>query len=150
MYLERKQDLSLIFFLKDLFSDIDNLSIVDSFPENELTLPTISVETYKINTRMYELGNFERLQSTTWSIDIFALNKSQRDEMGYRILNSLYDKVSVYNYDEGFPPDSSPTRIGVLRPDGINLEIIRVMPELVDVMHYRAVLIYTANYEQIT
>jgi len=43
----------------------------------------------------------------------FAQTKAQRDEIGYRILDSLEQCIPVYDYDEGFPPDTTPTNLGV-------------------------------------
>lgn len=149
MYLERKQDLSLYYFVEDMFDDLDNINIVDSFPDGELTLPTIAIDTDSIDTRQFELGNYERVQTRRWYIDIFATNKSQRDEFGYRLLNELQTKLPVYNYDEGFPPDDNPTKIGVLKAQDLFLEIIRVNPEFTDKMYHRAVILYTAIYESI-
>lgn len=149
MYLERKQDLSIVYFLKDLFSDVETISIVDAFPLENLTVPCISVETDTIDTAEYQLGDFDRLEFRVWFIDVFAKNKSQRDEFGYRILNELKPGIAVYNYDEGFPPDYEPTKIGKLIPDIIKLKNIRVVPELVEKLYYRCTLTFTAEYEQI-
>lgn len=149
MYLERKQDLSVVYFIKDSFEDYSFITIVDGFPEGELTIPTISVDNDEIDTYPFELGNRNRAQFRTWYIDVFAKNKSQRDEYSYKILNELEEGISVYNYDEGFPPDQQPTRIGALIPDDIKLRIIRINPELVDKLYYRATVIFTAVYNQI-
>lgn len=149
MYLERKQDLSLIYFLKDLFSDVEHISILDAFPLGELSIPCIAVETDTIDTSEYQLGDFDRLEFRVWFVDIFAVNKSQRDEMGYRILNELKPGISVYDYDEGFPPEYEPTRIGRLIPDIIRLKNIKVVPEFVEKLYYRCTITFTANYEQI-
>ena len=149
MYVERLQDLSLIYSMKDLFSDVDNIYIVDGFPESDLVIPTISVEAFTIESNLFELGNYETIDTRTWYIDIFAKSKSQRDEFGYRIFNSLKQKLPVYDYNEGFPPDFDPTKIGVLKPKSQRLEVITVIPELVEKMHYRVSIKYTSIYEQI-
>ena len=148
MYLERKQDLSIYYWLVDLFSDVSFVTIEDGYPETELTIPTIAVEWSMIDLSPLELGNRSGLQRRVWFIEIFAENKSQRDDFGYRIMNAIEDNIPVYDYDEGFPPSVSPTQLGCLIPQRIKMEIIRVIPELVDKLYWRAVISFTAEYTQ--
>lgn len=148
MYLERKQDLSLYFFIKDVFEDYEFINVVDSYPEQEIALPVIAVEVNEISTIKWELGNTKRLQTRSWIIDIFTMTKTQRNEFAYRLLNELEQCVPVYDYDEGQPPDNNPTRLGCLLPEDIKLNIIQIMPELVETMYYRARIIFTAVYDQ--
>jgi len=145
---ERLQDLSVFYFIQNLFSGTGYITVVDEFPIELLTLPTISIEASTIDTSKFELGNRDRLQTRTWYIDVFAKNKSQRDEYAYTILNALEECLPVYNYDEGFPPDVTPTRLGCLQPDELRMDIIRILPELVDTLYYRSVVTYTATYDQ--
>ena len=149
MQLQRKQDLAVYYFIKDLFSDVSGINVVDEFPTTLLTLPTIAVEAYTIdNSRFLELGDTERIMIRIWSIDIFAANKAQRDEYGYRILTALETKVPVYDYDEGNPPMVL-TKLGVLQPDRIQMEFIRILPELVDKLYYRANVNFTCTYDTV-
>src|SRR3990172_7098977 len=143
MYLNRKEDLSVYYFLVDLFQSIPQIKIVDGFPEDELTIPTIAVEAHDINAYKAELGNTKRLKYRTWSIDIFAVNKSQRDDISYKILDALEQCISVYDYDEGFPP-TVVTKLGCLQVDDMKLEIIRIFPELTGSLYYRAIITFTA------
>jgi len=150
MYLERKQDLSIYYWLKDdIFSDAPFIHITDGFPTRNLQLPSISVEGSDINIGPFELGNIYGIKYRIWDIDIFGENKSQRDEYGYRILNEVENKIPVYDYDEGFPPAVTPTKIGILIPDRIKMEIIRVDPNLVSDLYWRATVSFVAIYEQI-
>jgi hypothetical protein len=130
-----------------LFDATDFITVVDDFPLSNLTIPTISVVADTIVTSRFELGNRKRLQTRTWYIDVFAKNKSQRDEYAYRILNALEECVPVYNYDEGFPP-IIPTRLGCLEPEEIRMEIITILPELVDKLYYRSTVTYSSVYNQ--
>jgi hypothetical protein len=140
IYLERKEDLSLYYLLKDIFSDTSYINIEDGFPEKVLTLPTVSVEANTIELIEFELGNREGRRLRRWSIDIFAKNKSQRDEIGYRILNELKNGIKVYNYDEGFPPDLYPSKISHLDVLSRKMTIIKILPDLVEKMYYRATI----------
>lgn len=149
MQLERKQDLAVYYFIQDLFSDVSGIKVVDEFPTTLLTLPTIAVEAYTIdNSKFLQLGDTERIMIRIWSIDIFAANKAQRDEYGYRILSALETKVPVYDYDEGNPPMAL-TKLGVLQPDRIQMEFIRILPELVDKLYYRASVNFTCTYNAV-
>ena len=148
MYDERKQDLSVYYYLVDLLSDATFIKVVDGFPEETLEVPTISVEASTIDSYQFEMGNKERLKNRMWYIDLFAVNKSQRDELAYRVMNSLEDCIPVYDYDEGFPPLVSPTQTGCLRVDDIQLRIIRVFPELTGSLYYRATVSFTAVYNK--
>jgi hypothetical protein len=141
--------MSVITWLKALFNDAPFVTIVDGFPDTELTLPVIAVETDLIETHPYELGNRQRLEIRNWYLDIFAMNKSQRDEFGYRIIQALENSIPVYDYDLGFPAGVNPNKIGSLLPDIIQMRIVKVMPELTEKMYYRSAVIFTTEYSQL-
>jgi len=145
MYTERKQDLSVYYFIKDILSTTPQVSVVDEFPVQKLVLPTVAVEAKTIDTSQFELGNKNRSLFRVWYIDVFAQNKSQRDELGYLILNSLEDCIPVYDYDEGFPP-TVVTRLGCLEVQDLSMEIIRINPYLVDTLYYRTTVSFSAIY----
>lgn len=147
MLLERKQDLSIYYFLTDLFSATPFIKIVDGFPVDNLVVPSVAVEAKTIDTRKFELGGKTRLKLRAWYIDVFATNKSQRDEIAYSILDALEECIPVYDYDEGFPPSVNPTQIGCLEVGSLRMEIIRVMPQFVDKLYWRSVVSFTARYQ---
>lgn len=145
IYLERKEDLSIYYFLKDVFSDTTFVNIVDGFPEGDLVLPTVAIEAGKIDVVGYELGNRDGLRIRKWYIDIYAKNKSQRDEFGYRLLDELKDGIPVYNYDEGFPPSVTPTKIGALDVISKSYTPIRISADVVEKLYYRATISIVAQ-----
>ena len=146
----RKEDLSVLYHMRDLFSDVDFIEIVDGFPTQDLTIPTVSVEASTIEALKFELGSTDRIHPRVWYIDIFAKNKSQRDDFGYRILHDLEDAcIDVLNFDEGFPPDQSPTKIGCLNVEDISYKPMRIFPELVDKLYYRGQVMFTTIYSSI-
>jgi len=149
MFLERKQDLSVYYWLVNLFSDAPFINIEDGYPETDFVIPTVAVEWSNISLFPLEMGNKKGFQRRMWFIEIFAETKSQRDDISYRILNAIEDNIPVNDYDEGFPPNISPTQLGCLIPQSIKVEIIRVIPELVDKLYWRAVVSFTAEYTQI-
>jgi hypothetical protein len=132
------EDLSVYYFLKDIFNDAPFVTIVDGFPEGELILPTVAVEAGKIDVVEYELGNRDGLRVRRWFIDIYAVNKSQRDEFGYRLLNELKDGIPVYDYNQGFPPSVTPTKLGALTVLSKSNDPIRISAKVVEKLYYRA------------
>ena len=145
MYIERKQDLSVVYFLKDIFDGV--ATVVDAFPGSDLEIPTVSVEWAEIEVYWYQLGDRDGADRRVWIIDVFADNKSRRDDFAYRIKNELKYGVPVYNYDEGFPPDVSPTKIGLLKPTSISMNTVAVNPELVSKLYWRTNIRFVTTYE---
>lgn len=145
MYLERKEDLSVYYWLINKFSDAPYIKIEDGFPQGDLVLPTVAVEAGRIDVQEYELGNRDGLRVRRWYLDIYAVNKSQRDEFGYRLLNELKDGIPVYNYDEGFPPSVSPSRIGILVVEAKTYDPIRVNSLVTTSLYYRATVSFVAH-----
>lgn len=150
MELQRKQDLSLVYWLKDLLVGTPFITIVSEYTENDLVVPSIAVETGVTDGEPFELGNRELLQQREYYIDIYAQNISQRNDYAYKIFNELTEAVPVNNYDEGFPPDVTPSKIGNLLLKRIRIVPVEVNPELVENMHWRSAVIYTALYENKT
>ena len=152
MELERKQDLSVKYWTEDVvFADIASfLTVVDGFPTQELVLPTVAVEWEEIRVVPHEIGNRYGIDLRMWFIDVFAKNKSQRDEYAFRLKNYLANTIPVYNYDEGFPPEVSPSQIGYLSAEQIRVKRIRVLPELVgENLYYRSTVSFVGKYTSI-
>lgn len=145
MHIERKKDLSVYYWLESLFSDASYVNIRDGFPSEDLELPTVAVEGGTIDLEPHELGNRNRVFKRIWFIEIFANNKSQRDDFSYRVLTALENVISVYDYDEGFPPPI-PTKLGVLDPLVIKMTPIKILPEMTEKLYYRASISFTAEY----
>jgi hypothetical protein len=146
---QRLENTSLYYFIKNLFSSYPMITVIDSFPDEELTLPTLAVDGGEIDTSPSELGNRIRLKYRTWYIDVFALTKTQRDDLGFKILNALEETIPVYNYNEGFPPDTSPNLLGGIVPDEIRLEPIKILPELTEKMYYRMQVTFVGHYNKL-
>ena len=144
MHIERKKDISIYHWLVDLFSDTSYINIVDGFPVGELVIPTVSIEYKNISLDPFQLGTQRELFDRVWYINVFAINKSQRDDFGYRIIRALQYPIPVYDYDEGFPPAVSPTQIGSLLPRRIKLDPIIILPQLTTKLYYRAVVSFEA------
>ena len=149
LYMERMEDLSVYYFLKDTFSDAPFIHIEDGFPEGDLVIPTVAVEAGKIDVVLYELGNRDGLRVRRWYIDIYAKNKSQRDEIGYRLLDVLKDPIPVYNYNEGFPPSVTPSRVGALIVESKSYNPIKISADVVDKLYYRATISFVAQNDRV-
>jgi len=150
MELEEKQDLSIYYYIKDLFSSYPFINVTDELPTGELVPPIIAVEPEDITIQPFELGNYEGIRIRYWYINIYAKNVAQRRNMVYRLLKELEKPIPVYNYDEGFPPDVSPTQMGCLKTENLQATFIRLMPELSDRLYYRAVIRFTAYQNETT
>jgi hypothetical protein len=145
---ERLQDLSIYYWLKEMFSSTSFIKVVDGFPMEDFVIPCISVEAKSLRKRQLELGTRKTLLPRIWYIDIFGKTKSQRDEIGYKIFNELDYPIPVHNYNLGEPPIELP-KLGVLKPDDCNMEIVRINPNLVEELYYRATISFVAEYENV-
>ena len=147
MTIYRLEDLSMVHYTKDLFSDSEFIKIVDEFPKQKLQLPTISVVNGKLIEEQYELGNRDAgLRTRRWFIDIFAVNKSQRDDFAYKFLDDCDKGITVYDYNEGFPPSSSPTAINHLSVISKSYQPIDVIPDINETLYYRGqIILITTN-----
>lgn len=148
MNIERKKDLSIYYWLIDKFSDAPYINIQDGFPVSNLVIPTISIDGGVINLEPHEMGNKNQVFVRIWRIDVFADNKSIRDEYSYRILGELQDNIPVYDYDEGFPPSVSPTQLGCLQASNIKMTPVQIFPELTEKLYFRASVTFTAKYNK--
>lgn len=100
MYRERKEDLSVLKFMKAAFSDVPFVKVVDEFPNDKLVVPSIAVTTGPITYVLYELGSDDRFERRTWYFDVFTRDKNQRNEYAYRISERLRTSVvRVYDFD---------------------------------------------------
>lgn len=150
MSIYRLEDLSVIHFIKTLFQDFAFITIVDEFPKSIMNVPTISVVNGRLNEREFELGNTDTIRIRRWFVDIFALNKSQRDDFAYKVLMELKTKgIIVYDYNEGFPPDASPTAVNHLSVINRFYEPIDVIPQLNEKLYFRGQLIFVTQNDKV-
>lgn len=147
MYLERKQDLSIYYWLDGLFSSYSSVTVNDGYPDGDLVLPAVVVEGQPIVLNPLEMGNRTSKRLRLWSIDVYATNKAMRDEFTSYILDNIEDGIIVYDYDEGFPPDVSPSQLSTLRPIEIRVDPIRVFPDLVEKLYWRTRINFMTEYK---
>lgn len=126
MYSERKEDLSILKFVKDAFADTPFVNVVSEFPLTELTAPTISVTAGPINYELLEVGSKDMVERRVWYIDVFTVDKSQRDEFCYRLSEKFRkEQVKVYNFDEGF--DNPQTEEYCLELESLSIDFLPTM-----------------------
>jgi hypothetical protein len=149
MEVERLQDLSVYYFIVNLFSATPSITIVDGYPVGDLVLPSIAVESDDIRPISYEMGNRYFRDQRFWSVDVFGMNKAQRDSMAYRIKNSVPSGIPVYDYNQGFPPAITPTVIGGLTivPNTMVLTPVRIFPEIVEKLYWRSRVRFITEYD---
>lgn len=142
MYYERKEDLAIYYWLVNKFSGA-SVNIIDGFPVDPLSIPSIAVDWSSTELLDIQLGDRAGSRLRTWHIDVFAKNKSQRDEFAYKIYNDLKDGITVYDIVNGVP---SATSIGHLNILQRRINRIDIDPELTGMLYYRARLtILTQN-----
>lgn len=146
MQLQRKFDLSLFYWLQDNVPS--SVNVEDGFPQGELILPTVSTTLLDTSGIPLELGGAE-INAEFWRIDVFAKNKAQRDNLAYTLFSELEQNVAVYDYDEGFPPGSSPTQLGTLIVSKRNLRPVHVFSELVEKMYWRSSIVFYTKFQAI-
>ncbi len=146
---ERLKDLSIYYWLVNLFSDSPFIKVEDGFPISEIVLPTVAVEYKTIILDPHELGNSENTFRRSWYIEVIAKTKSQRDEIAFKIARELQHNIPVYNYNEGFPPEVTPTQIGCLIVRNIVVEPIRISPQLTQKLYYRATVSFEAELNKL-
>lgn len=148
--IQRLQDMSIYYWLVDTVPSTVN--VVDAFPVSDvdqnprLVLPTVSIDILDTSSEPFELGNKTPLWDRRWVIDVFANTKSMRDDLGYMILDALYCDITVSDYNEGFPPDDSPTELGTLLVTNIEMKPVYVFRELVEDLYWRASVTFFTKY----
>lgn len=150
MELQRKQDASLVYWLRTLLIDSPFISITSEYREDELTIPRITLETGVTTGDTFELGNKNLLVQRRYYLNIYAINISQRNDYAYKLFNELNTSIPVYDYDEETLPDELPTQIGTFLLEDVQITPIEVLPELVETLYWRAVVRYTAIYNSKT
>jgi len=148
-YPETKEDVSVLTFIKELFEDTDFVTVVDEYPDSTLTIPTVSVEQGETILTEYEMGNRSGRRIRQYIINVFAANKSQRDDYSYRIVNALENGIVVYNYNEGFPSEGvTPTVLEHLDVVSRRIIPIEVLPELVEKLYFRSAVKFVATNDR--
>lgn len=150
MLIYRLEDLSMNYFVRDLFIAFPQITIVDEYPEVILNIPTISIVNGKLGEELFELGNRESgLRTRRWLIDIFAINKSQRDDFAYKILSETANGINVYDYNEGFPPSASPAIINHLSVVTKMYQPLDVIRNLNEKLYYRGQIILITKNDKV-
>jgi len=150
MFIERLQDLSIFHWLQDdILVTYTTVKVNDGFPQEDLQIPSVSVESHDIRPRQKELGNRKSRRQRMWTIEIIASNKAQRDELTSIVLEDLEYGIPVYDYNEGFTPSISPTELGLLRPIDWEVRTVRIFPDLVEKLYWRNTIRFFTEYNAI-
>ncbi|NMC34395.1 MAG: hypothetical protein GYA36_18375 [Veillonellaceae bacterium] len=141
----RKQEIAMVQKVKEEFTDIPFLTVYDSWPDEEIKIPSVVVDPQEIQLKEFEMGSRKRLRLRNWNIEIYASNKTQRNEVAYRLLELFEEqKIAVYDYDQGF---DNPPRAGTLLVFKIEFTPIAILPELVEKMFYRGVVSISTEFD---
>lgn len=152
MNLKRKQHLSLYYWTKnqlpDFINTIYNFPVRTNEPDGKLKIPTVSVVARPTREFPLELGG-KNADYRSWSIDIFAKNEIQRDDLAYLIYDNLEDGIDVFDYDQGFPPEITPNKIGQMIVESREVEPIIVFPELVKDLYWRSTITFITKFTEV-
>lgn len=151
MFIEVKQDLSMIYFIKDLFDTTYGAGFVTvgaEWPDLPLASnkPYIAVKNEALTVKALELGNRYGYDMRIWYFDIFANDISQRDVYGYAIKNAVQGGVPVLDFALGFPPEDAIPQIGAMSHEEIRVRPIPVMSELTSPQYWRGQVYLLARY----
>lgn len=150
MDIERKKDRSIYYWLKDtVFSDSAFIKIVDAYDTDEATVPSIAVRPDIIDAEPVQMGDRRQYNIRIWYLDIYAVNKDQRADIAYRILREVDNGIPILDFDEGFPPDVTPSTIGAIRVDQKRFTPVDVNPELVEKMYWRGSITIVEELSQL-
>ena len=151
--IETNEDMSLFYYIQDLFSDKPIITVVDEFPDQDLVIPSVAVDFDEMELIPGEMGNRDRIRLKTYSIDIFAVNKTQRQEMMYLVTNALESSIPVFDYSDGFPPGVTPIQVGCMECRDILASKIPVQVMVEDgkasKLYYRAVVTFQPYYNSL-
>lgn len=146
MQLERLQDLSIYYWLVGLFAVYPQVTVVDGYTTADVNLPSVTVTDGPIDYIPFQHGSRVHKRSRVWMIDIATNNKAQRTEFSSYIVSNLENGISVYDYNEGFPP-TPVTQIGTIRARDIDVRPIRIFPELSESkMYWRGTIVFFDDY----
>jgi hypothetical protein len=150
MSIYRLEHLSVDHFIKDLFQAFTFITYTHQFPKEILQVPTISVVNGKLSEDEFELGNQDTIRIRRWYVNVFANSDTQRDDFAYKILEELRIKgITVYDYNEGFPPSASPSAINHLSVISRSYEPIDVIPKLNEKLYFRGQLLFITQNDKV-
>ncbi len=129
----KNEDLSILKWVQNLFSDAPFIKVIDAFPKANLTIPTVSVDCIQTTGEYIELGSREFLKTRIYSIDVFAKDRNTRDEYLYRILDALENSIPIYDYNVSF---ETPELINYFDVKEFKLRNLEPLPEA-EVLYYR-------------
>lgn len=150
MDIERKKDRSIYYWLKDdVFSDATWITIVDAYDTDEATVPSIAIRPDIIDAEPVQMGDRRQYNIRVWYLDIYAVNKDQRADIAYRLMEEVDNGIPILDFDEGFPPDVTPSQIGTIIADQKRYTPVDVNPELVVKMYWRGSITIVEGLSQL-
>lgn len=152
MELESLQNKSMYYWLKGILAPYPIVNVTDDYPDQELQLPTVVIQGEDVALFEFEQGSRRRIGKYLWVIDIYASNKSQRDELASKIIRNIdtYGYMDVYDYNEGFPPATSPTKLGNMSIIGeVRVSKIKSLPSLMEKLYWRTAIRFYTEYNSL-
>jgi hypothetical protein len=111
----RNEDLSILYFIKDLLSSIVS-NVLDGYPYNslqdeKLILPAVAIEHDRTAEEAGELGS--NWTEREWSVYIFAATDAKRDEIMGAIFDGLSAAIPIKDFSGGYNSDTGKSKAGL-------------------------------------
>lgn len=137
-------------FLMDSYPNDDELNRVVSrksmqgLEDVEIVLPIVTIEYTNQVGIPFQLGSREAT-SRSFMITVMANDETEMDMLSQQIYEWLRDyDIPLNNYNSGFPPTVTPTQVGTLRVENVNVVPVRIVgsPDISD--DYRTQITFDA------
>lgn len=121
-------------------------SSASGLTEVEVVLPVVVFDYSNQYGVAFELGSNDAT-NRSFLVQIFANNSVERDELSQLFYEYLRDNnIAIYNYNAGFPPDVTPTKVGILDIDNVGLTPVFSSGSTNIAERYKAEVVFDARF----
>lgn len=124
--------------LMDSYPNDDEINHIVVTPtgmaESEIVLPIVALEYADQNELPFELGNKSGTMRS-FIVSVLGREEGETDDLAQQIFEWFRNyRISINNYNEGFPPEVTPTVIGNIDAENIKMVPVRVIgsPDVAD------------------
>lgn len=136
MYQSKKEYLAMYYFLEDTLSGLGIVNVVNGYPKEGITLPTVALSWTRLTGQALELGNSKLLKRVDFNIDIYAANESQRDDLCYVLFDAFDAPIPVWDIVNGI---KTTTKLGCLDTLERDFTVVPLIMDSVDELQYLAI-----------
>ena len=113
--------------------------------DSEIVLPVVVIEMTEQNEAAYQLGS-KPANTRSFVVSILGREKAEAKDISQQIYEWFQDNnVDLNNYNEGFPPNVYPNKVGTIEIDNVRLVPVRIIgsPDISD--RHRYEVMFTAT-----